>query len=374
MKRLVAGLAALSACGAAFAQAPAAGNGIKVYGVADLGIARYMTDGESKTAVHSAGSGSRIGFLGGEDVGNGMRVNVRLEAGVNLDNGALSSTNGNSSRVFSRQAYIELESKQFGSFRLGRQEGPTYSFFPASDPMLMPSMDSWGVLTTLGNGAPGTATGTGKPGGFLINPTARTENTIGYISPRLSGVQARVAFSPNEDAATVGNLLEVGADYKTGALSVAGLYVKSGATKGNATVKPSNSVQEYAVSVNYRAGAVQPFFTYIHREATDQSRAANGGFTNGNSENVKLVGFIVPTSARGNVRITAGKYSAGIANADAKSVGVAYTYEVSRTLMLMAAVTHLSQDSGARYPVFQSPTPQLGESVDGVILGANFKF
>src|SRR5690606_36632742 len=97
MKKFVAGMTALCASAVSLAQeAPAAqsqaaGSSLKIYGVADISLARYRTSGESKTAMHAGGSGSRLGFLASESLGQGWTVNARLEAGVNLDTGTPSS-------------------------------------------------------------------------------------------------------------------------------------------------------------------------------------------------------------------------------------------------------------------------------------------
>lgn len=375
MKKFVAGMTALCASATPFAQtadAPAAG--LKVYGVADISLAHYRTSGESKTAMHAGGSGSRIGFLASEALGMGWNANARLEAGVNLDSGTSSSTNGNSNRVFGRQAYVELENKRFGALRLGRQEGPTYAFFPTYDPMLLPAMDAWGVVTTLGKPAPGVASGNGAPTGFLINPTGRTENTVGYISPRLAGVQGKLSYSPDEGATSQPSLLEAGLDYVTGPLQFGVLYVKAGSTPGAGAIRPTDSNAEIAFGAKYQAGPVQPYFSYIRRESTDPTRAPGGGILNGNSESVKLFGVVVPVSQRGALRATYGIYTSGAADSDATNYGLAYTYEVSRRLMLMAAVTRLEQDGAARYAVFQSPVPQAGKSVSAVTTGLTWRF
>lgn len=378
MNKLVAGMTALCASAAAFAQeAPSApqapSDGVRVYGVADISIARYRTSGESKTAMHAGGSGSRIGFLASENLGQGWSVNARYEAGINLDNGSSSSTNGNPNRVFSRQAYVELAHRELGSLRLGRQQGPTYDFFPTYDPMLLPAMDAWGVVTTLGSPAPGVASGTGAPTGFLINPTGRTENTIGYTSPRVGGVQGRLSYSPNEGAATQATLLEAAADYVAGPLQLGLLYVRAGATDGAGARLATESNDEIAFGAKYQAGPVHPYFSYIRREATDPTRRA-GGVLNGNSESVRLFGVAIPVTARGTVRMTYGLYSSGAVDSDAKNYGIAYTYEVSRRLMLMVAATRLSQDARAAYPVFQSPLPRAGESVDAITTGMTWRF
>jgi len=379
MKRLVVGMSALCASAVTFAQAPAEApeaqsSSLKIYGVADIALAHYSTSGESRTAMHAGGSGSRIGFLASERLGQGRTVNARLEAGVNMDTGTSSSTNGSANRVFGRQAYVELENRQFGSLRLGRQQGPTYDFFPTYDPMLLPAMDSWGVVTTLGFAAPGVASGTGAPGGFLINPTARTENTVGYMSPRLAGVQARLSYSPNEGSATQSSLLEANLDYVAGPLQFGVLYVKAGSTSGAGAVLATDSNSEIAFGAKYEAGPVRPYFSYIRRASTDPTRRAGGGVLNDNDETVKLFGLAIPVSARGTVRMTYGRYSSGAANSDASNYGVAYTYDVSRRLMLMAAVTRLTQDGAARYLVFQSPRPRAGQPVTAVTTGLTWRF
>lgn len=377
MKKFVAGISALCASAVTMAQAPAPapqGSNVRVYGVADLAVAHYRTSGESKTALHTGGAGSRIGFLSSEDLGQGWRVNARLEAGVNLDTGTSSSTNGNPGRVFSRQAYVELESKTLGAVRLGRQQGPAYNFFGKFDPMLLPPMDAWGVLTTLGSPAPGGASGTGAPTGFMINPTFRTENTISYISPRMSRVQGQLSYSLDEGSLVQPKLLEASLDYVSGPLLVGALFVQASSTPGSATVRGTGSVTEMALGAKYTSGPVQPYVSYIHRSRTDPSLGTNGAMLNDNSETVKLIGAVIPVSARGNVRLTYGRYSSGSPGRDASSSGIAYTHDLSRNLMLMAAFTHLSQRSAASWLVFQSPKPTPGESVDGIAAGLTWRF
>jgi predicted porin len=239
--------------------------------------------------------------------------------------------------------------------------------------MLLPAMDAWGVVSTLGFPAPGVATGTGAPGGFLINPTGRTENTVGYTSPRMAGVQGRLSYSLAEGAATQPSILEAGVDYVTGPLQFGVLYVRAGAIDGAGAVRATESNSEIAFGAKYQAGPVQPYFSYIRREATDPTRRA-GGVLNDNSETVRLFGLVIPVSERGAVRMTYGRYTSGLADSDATNYGVAYTYDVSRSLMLMAAVTRLTQDGAARYPVFQSPRPAAGGKVDAITSGLTWRF
>ncbi|WP_020653844.1 porin [Massilia niastensis] len=379
MKKFIAGITALSASAVSMAQPPAAppaaqASSVRVYGVADIAVARYRTSDATKTAMHAGGSGSRIGFLATEDLGQGWRVNARLEAGVNLDAGTSSSTNGNPNRVWSRQVYVEMGHKSFGALKLGRLQGPTYNFFPTYDPMLLPAMDAWGVLSTLGSAAPGTASGTGVSTGFLINPTFRSENTVNYTSPRIGGVQAEVSYSLNEGSLTQPKVLEAGLDYLAGPFQIGALFVKAGSTPGSGAARPTDSVAEAAIGAKFVAGPIQPYLTYIRRDLTDQTLGATGSVLNGRTETVKLLGAVIPVSARGSVRMTWGRYDSGTPDRDARSYGVAYTYDVSRRLMLMAAYTHLSQGLAASWPVFQSPKPLAGDTVEGFTVGATWRF
>jgi predicted porin len=293
---------------------------------------------------------------------------------MNLNDGTLSSTNGNPNRFWSRQAYLELESKTYGALRVGRQEGPTYTFFPRFDPMLMPSMDAWGVLTTLGAPAPGRGSGTGVSSGFLINPTGRTENTVGYISPRLSGLQAKLSYSLNEGSQTQPRILESYAEYESGPLVLGVLFVNASSTSGSGATRPTKSVSETAIGASYQFGPVNPYVSFIRRNLTDPTIGADGNVLNNNSETVKLIGAVIPVSGRSSLRATYGRYSSGSAGRDATNYGVAYTYDLSRSFSLMAAVTRLTQGGAATWPIFQSPRPTAGSPVTGTIIGANYRF
>src|SRR5690606_18716325 len=74
-------------------------------------------------------SGSRWGLRGSEDIGNGLKVNFRLESGFNSNNGA----SGQNNRLFGRAAWVGL-SGGFGEFRAGRQATVASDFFSSVSP------------------------------------------------------------------------------------------------------------------------------------------------------------------------------------------------------------------------------------------------
>ena len=100
---------------------------VTIYGVADAYMGFGNHGGNDLAAVQSGGlSGSRLGFRGAEDLGNGLKAVFTLEQGVDISNGVASPSVGGDS-VFSRQALVGL-SGAFGTISLGRQYAPGFDF------------------------------------------------------------------------------------------------------------------------------------------------------------------------------------------------------------------------------------------------------
>jgi len=105
---------------------------VTLYGVADINLeyvnhvgavpvgSNGFNPGPPNTAwrMNSGGlSGSRWGLRGNEDLGNGLKGVFVLESGFNLDTG----TSQQSGRLFGRQAYVGLQSANYGQVTFGRQ-------------------------------------------------------------------------------------------------------------------------------------------------------------------------------------------------------------------------------------------------------------
>ena len=78
--KLLAAVIATCFAAPAFAQ-----SSVVIYGIADAGIMK--TKGEKAKLVSGIADGSRIGFKGTEDIGNGFKAIFQLEARVELDTG-----------------------------------------------------------------------------------------------------------------------------------------------------------------------------------------------------------------------------------------------------------------------------------------------
>lgn len=182
-------LIALAVAGLVSAPAFAQSN-VQIYGVVDYALSYesshvggYNADGtrvrgiNSRRALDSTGSwnkqGSRIGFRGVEDLGNGLKAVFVLESGFDGDIGR--SAQGG--RLFGRQAYGGLAGA-FGTVAYGRLQTPQYEMVKAIDPF-------------------GTGTAANVAALYVID--WRVDNTIAYISPDFQGFNVTAAYSFNND-------------------------------------------------------------------------------------------------------------------------------------------------------------------------------
>jgi predicted porin len=173
-------LIALAVAGLAAAPAFAQSN-VTIYGRADYGmVTRSGTadgldnrniDVNGKTEFASGvQSGSRIGFKGAEDLGNGLKAIFEIEYGLKMDEGTTTSTTwGN------RHSYVGLTGN-FGTVVGGRLDGVRYNI--------------WGKYDPFANGTVGNMT-------QITKQVDRADNAIAYISPSWNGLTATVAYSTN---------------------------------------------------------------------------------------------------------------------------------------------------------------------------------
>jgi len=204
MKKSLLALAALST----FAIGAQAQSTVTLYGIADVGIAYTSNSnaaGKSTWAMASGNeSGSRWGLTGAEDLGGGLKAIFKLENGFNLNNGTL----GQGGREFGRQAYVGLSSSSLGTVTLGRQ-------YNAIQDYLAP-LDIASVLTQYA---------THPFDNDNLNNTFRTDNSVKYVTPNLSGLQAQGLYGfSNQPGFANDRTYSVGATYGMGPLNVAASY------------------------------------------------------------------------------------------------------------------------------------------------------
>jgi predicted porin len=207
MKKTLIALAAFAATGA-FAQ-----SSVSVYGAVDAAYTNYASEGVSKSGLGNSQLGSsKLGFSGVEDLGNGLKANFKLEGGLANDSGigkatntsnqaggtgnggagAFTSVGGTQGLVFARYSYVGL-SGGFGEVRLGRDYTSAFQLGVASaDPFGTNGPASSSDMTLNLGSRNGLAT------------TSGASNMIGYITPSMNGVSAKLQafFGENSSAST----------------------------------------------------------------------------------------------------------------------------------------------------------------------------
>ncbi|MDB5914788.1 MAG: porin Gram-negative type, partial [Ramlibacter sp.] len=122
---------ALACAGGAHAQ-----SSVTLFGVVDLGVQHFHSDGVgSQNTLGNGGlSTSRLGFRGIEDLGDGLKAGFWLEGSLNPDVGTGRATNTNNQVSgatvaggfqFDRNAYVSLGGR-WGEVRLGHDFVPTH--------------------------------------------------------------------------------------------------------------------------------------------------------------------------------------------------------------------------------------------------------
>jgi GBP family porin len=365
MKKSLLAVAVLGAMsGAAFAQV--APNNITLYGILDAGLqSTKTTTRASDAAAEVSGtvtglnsgiqSGNRWGLRGSEDLGGGLRANFQLESGFNLDNGALAqgttttvstavastpasvgtATVPSVNRLFGRAAWMGL-SGGFGEVRLGRMA--TYS------------SNVTGIADPFGNGF--------NNAGWQYLSTAagpqRNDNTVMYLTPKMSGLQGGVYYSFGEVSSPVSastakdNWIGFGVTYNQGPLGLGLAYDTvdtsrnaAAATATAAAVTEQRDTKWLNLGASYNFGVATVRFGYVDQDAAN--RTDRKGYIIG--ADVPLAGGVLLASYQDGED----KTSAGV-KTDYSRLSLGYTYNLSRRTNLYTAFSN----GKSKLPTFTS--------------------
>ncbi|MDR6475767.1 putative porin [Burkholderia sp. OAS925] len=182
---------------------------VTLYGILDEGL-MYSSNvnGGKRVYMDALGGihGSRWGFVGKEDLGGGLQAIFQLESGINLNNGAF----GQGGTAFGRQAYVGLNSQQYGSLTFGRQYDMIF-YFPEA-------LTAAGLIGSVVFGHPGDLDNTAN--------SVRLNNAIRYMSPKLGGFSFGGEYSvggvPGNTTANSG--YSVGAGYSYGPIQLGAAF------------------------------------------------------------------------------------------------------------------------------------------------------
>ena len=167
MKKSLISLAILAAAGAAHAQ-----SNVTIYGAVDIG---YVKSTDTSLSMRE-GYNNRLGFMGSEDLGGGLKATFQLEKRFNLTTGQ-SSYRGE----FDGAANVGLTGS-FGQVRFGRVNELSTETYRVIDPFQQYGVGS--MMTTVLRGDDG---------------SGRISNTTRYDSPVFNGLKfgASYTLKPN---------------------------------------------------------------------------------------------------------------------------------------------------------------------------------
>lgn len=318
---------------------------VTIYGLIDINMAREWAGDLSRTAMDTSElNGSRLGFRGSEDLGNGLKAIFTLEAGVSPDVGGPVS--------FQRQSFLGLEGS-WGRITAGRQYSPA---FIALDPFeaTAGADRTAGLLHR-------------KSGSVTRGYQVRFDNMIKYRSPTMAGFSIDAGYwngteiaSDDNDVRKQGRGYGLTGMYKNGPFSGAVVTQRfiSNDTGGRAAT--------HGVGASYDLGMATLYGLYTHDK---ESGSQGSGKANSYS-----LGVAVPVTAAGTLSVSYGaRDESGEAGAeDAKGASVYYLHDLSKRTTLYTGYSQINNDSNADYGFNFTPAP--GDTVRVVMAGVRHRF
>ncbi|QSN64319.1 porin [Caballeronia sp. M1242] len=205
MKRICSTMLLLASATAAHAQSSPADSSVTLYGVLMEGLI-YTNNSLAGASLSTANGPSRWGMRGVENLGGGLSTVFQLEGGFDPNSG----TSAQGGREFGRQAYVGLQSKDYGTITFGRQYDVTQDWLAQYSAAYM-----WnGYAATVGDNN-------------NFNFQFRTNNAVKYVSPNYRGLQGAAMYSFGGVAGSFGNqsAMSFGLNYGNGPVTLSAAYM-----------------------------------------------------------------------------------------------------------------------------------------------------
>ena len=353
-------LIALAIAGLVSAPAFAQSN-VTIYGVADAYMGFGSHGKNDLSAVQSGGlSGSRLGFRGTEDLGNGLKGVFTLEQGFDI-------SKGTGLGDASRQAFVGLAGG-FGAVTLGRQYAPGYDF--QYDALVSSAISPQAILSGAAIGD--SIDGTGIVSALTINPgsSARWDNSVAY-NGSFAGLKVRAIYAmgnnetntykngtltaPQEDLVRTSKAgdddrMGLGVEYANGPLKVGAVYHYLKSATNSATLLKGSADEEKLGLDDQKEWLIGGSYNFgVLTLAGSYQQADNVAYIKDLDADLWQLGVIVPVGAAGNVHVGYGevKYEEpGEADAKSKSWTLAYTHALSKRTTAYVGYNETKNDDG----------------------------
>lgn len=374
MKKSLIALAVLAASGAAMAQ-----SSVTLYGVADAAVT-YVNGLDNWTGLNSgANKTSRLGFRGVEDLGGGLKANLVLEGGFNLDTGDGKSGGATDSGFqFKRQSTVGLAGN-FGEVRLGRELTAAYNATARYDVfgnVGIAHSQLWDDGKSLAfSTAPATLGEPVDPYHYTTNQ--RVSNAITYVSPDFSGfkVAANYGFGEIAGKNSDGRYFGGGLTYDNGPLSL-GLGAER-LNKGDGAAmqaQASNDITAWSLGGSYDLGVAKLLAAY--RQSTAKDVAILGA-----TSDLKNRGYMLAVTAPvgpGLVRAAYNRYEAKFDGEKGVTdqFGLGYVYNLSKRTSVYGTYAYIKNknDNALNLTVNSSSGVKSNGSQQAVQVGITHAF
>ena len=260
-----------------FAISAHAQSSVTLYGSLDAGVVYANNAGGHPAWNQGSGalSDTYFGLKGSEDLGGGLHAIFRLENGFNLNNGK----DTEAGTMFNRQAYVGLQSNQYGALTLGRQYDSMVDYVaPLSD------------------------AGSGFGNNLAAHPfdndnldhSFSIRNSVKYQSASYAGVKFGGLYGFSNDAGQFANnrAWSVGVSYGAGPLNVAAAYLQMNNSRTNSNANGANSAgagnnvnlsaetqRTFGAGLNYTYGPATAGFVWTHTQYENLIAGGQGGNT-----------------------------------------------------------------------------------------------
>jgi predicted porin len=314
-----------------------------VYGVVDTNLGWGSGSVSDNKQVGTSGlMGSRLGFRGTEDLGDGWKASFLIEHGLNSDTGTQASPAPG--LFWNRLSYVGLGSR-FGDVNLGRQYTPTF--------MVHATYDAFGPQ--------GVAAQQVLLGSMEIAQPAniRANNSITYQTPNtLGGFSAHAMVSANEGSPTGGKYTGLSLGWAGGAFAGHAAFARY----YNPAIGDLDSI---TVGARYKFGDFTLYGLYDR---------ANSG-TGPDSHGVQLSGMytIGTTDIKASIAQSALKSPTGVDIGTTTRTGIGFVHHLSKRTALYGTYAHLANRDGAASALNGAVTAP-NEGANGADLGIRHIF
>ena len=182
----------------AAAQFASAQSSLTIYGIIDQGVTWSNSGaapastlpgrGPAHAFALQQGNGSRLGFLGKEDLGGGLYTDFQLEMRFYPNTGMMRG------QLFYGRSYVGIGQTDYGELRLGRQYQPAYLVALNGDPT------QWSYVSQLCATYTYARYDASTPSD---SSSVRWNNMVSYISPTYGGLHAELSSGLGDNGDSV---------------------------------------------------------------------------------------------------------------------------------------------------------------------------